>query len=127
MMSDLKINGPDLVVCMERYKELFGDLSVYEENALEIIKLYQAAIDELESSNMVLNKKCRELEIIVENRLEIKSDMIADISAHAIECFMEKLIERYSQADILCPRYIISLTQKELFELGEEMGVKYDS
>lgn len=44
--------------------------------------------------------------------------------AKAIKEFAERLKEKYSQADILCPRRIISLTENELNNLLKEMGVE---
>jgi hypothetical protein len=40
---------------------------------------------------------------------------------HGVEDFAKRLKEKYSQADILCPRTLVCLTGKELDELVKEM------
>ena len=49
-----------------------------------------------------------------------KPKFIHEIKAEAIKEFAERLKEKYSQADILCPRRIVSLTEKDLDNLIEE-------
>ena len=41
--------------------------------------------------------------------------------AEAIKKFADRLKEKYSQVDILCPRRIVSLTEKDLDDLVKEM------
>lgn len=45
--------------------------------------------------------------------------------AEAIKEFAESLKEKYSQADILCPRRIICLTEKDLENLVKEKELTY--
>ena len=50
-----------------------------------------------------------------------KEVLLKQAKAEAIKEFAEKLKEKYSQADILCPRRIISITEKGLDNLVKEM------
>lgn len=50
----------------------------------------------------------------------------AEGRAEAIKEFAEKLKDKYSQADILCPRRIISITEKGLDDFVKEMVGKQE-
>ena len=58
---------------------------------------------------------------ILEKRLVLVDKFQHEVKAEAIKEFAGRLKEKYSQADILCPRRIISLTEKELDDLVKEM------
>lgn len=67
---------------------------------------------------------CNKMEMLEKSNDELYEDYIEALKTRrdgAIREFARRLKVKYSQADILCPRRVISLTEKELYEFVEEM------
>ena len=79
-------------------------------NALDLINRQKAEIERLERDVFTYKIKWAKAE-----SRETKA------KANAIKEFAERLKEKYSQADILCPRRIVSLTEKDWDNLVKEM------
>ena len=91
-----------------------------KQDLFEQLNQYENEIERL--TNQVVNLKCECEDAKVMERL--LPTLKKEIRDKAIKEFAEMLKEKYSQADILCPRRIISLTENELNNLLKEMGVE---
>ena len=75
---------------------------------------YKAEVNRLETENLILSQKRANIFEVMEANERGR--------AQGIKEFAERLQEKYSQADILCPRRIVSLTEKDLDNLVKEMA-----
>lgn len=89
---------------LERYKD-----EIAEKDAE--IERYRAAMPDLEHQD----------EDFCGVVCEFASVLIEKARAKAVKGFAERLKTKYSQADILCPRRVVSLTEKELDNFVKEM------
>lgn len=77
-------------------------------------------IEKLEMLKDEIAEKDAKIEALKENNKAIMHT-IAGVHTEAIKEFADMLKTKYSQADILCPRRIVSLTEKDLDNLVIEM------
>ena len=100
-------------------------------DTLDLINQYEEKVKKCEKVEHFADKTIATLQ---EENKRLKDDNkflqdrrfkeLSEVKAEAYKEFVERLKEKFSQADILCPRRIISLTENELNNLLKEMGVE---
>ena len=95
-----------------------------EDLALDLINRQKAEIEMLYETLDYRAEKIRDLQDMVAQNEGVLPRYENLIKAEAIKEFAERLKEKYSQADILCPRRIVSLTEKDLDNIVKEMEKK---
>ena len=105
-VSTLTQNALDLI------NRQMADIETLENNLKFVRDTLTRALDENDQLKKRLDSHC--------NNCRMQDRRTRD-RAEAIKEFAKKLKEQYSQADILCPRRIVSITEKGLDSLVKEM------
>jgi hypothetical protein len=110
-MTDIKKINEDLEYARYHCTSSKGKDAIND--ALNLINRQQAEIKRLTTLAKLGNMRADDYRAM--------RDKCKTARAEAIKEFAERLKEKHSQADILCPRRIVSLTEMELDNLVKEM------